>query len=306
MTDPQPNLGDTVAIVQSLELDDGRQLCVRTWPGTGDETIVFLHGLLDSSEGWAATCERRDGRAGRPTLTRIAFDLPGFGASDAPEHGSMDSYARDIAAGLDQLGVGRFVLVGHSLGGAVATRLAELLPDRIDALVLLAPTGFGRIPLAEAVSVPGLRNLVALGMPFALSNRFAVSLSYRVMVANHNTPERDLLERLARRGPQVTAGVREATRAIADAGRGRNAFHQRPIAFAGPVVAIWGDRDRLVPPAHRHALQRALPQARIQVWADMGHHPQRERLEDLHRVIRRVSAPDHVILTTSMRARVSA
>jgi pimeloyl-ACP methyl ester carboxylesterase len=304
--DPQSNLADTVAVVQSLHLADGRRLCVRTWPGTGDDTIVFLHGLLDSSEGWAATCERRDGRDGRPTLTRIAFDLPGFGRSDAPVRGSIDSYAHDVAAGLDQLGVGRFVLVGHSLGGAVATRLAELVSDRVDALVLLAPAGFGRIHLAELVSVPLVRNVVQLGMPLALSNRAAVSASYRLMVTNGSMPEPELVDRLAHRGPQVVAGTREATRAIAEAGRSQFAFHRRAVAYAGPVVAIWGERDRLVPPAHRHALQHALPQANVQIWAGMGHHPQRERLEDLLRVIRRVSAPDRKIVSAPLSDRLIA
>jgi pimeloyl-ACP methyl ester carboxylesterase len=275
--------------VQSLRLDDGRRLSVRTWPGSGGETIVFLHGLLDSSEGWAATCERRDGRDGRLTLTRIAFDIPGFGASDAPRHASVDSYARDIAAGLDQLGVGHFVLVGHSLGGAIATRLAELLSDRVNALLLLAPAGFGRIPLAEAVSVPGVAKLVELGIPRALSSRSAVSVSYRLMVTNGSLPEHELLERITRRRPQIAAGTREATRAIARSGHGAGAFHHRTVFYDGPVIAVWGDHDRLVPPAHRHALQRALPQAQIQVWAGMGHHPQHERLEDLLMLIRRVA-----------------
>jgi pimeloyl-ACP methyl ester carboxylesterase len=304
---PGPNLGDTVAVLQSLELADGRRMAVRTWPGTGDETIVFLHGLLDSSEGWAATCERRDGSDGRPTLTRIAFDLPGFGESDPPPAGSFDAYARDVAAGLDLMGVGRFLLVGHSLGGGVATRLAELLPDRVEALVLLAPAGFGRIRLADLVSLPGVRDVVGLGLPMALSNRLAVGLSYRLMVTNGDAPDRDLLDRLVRgRGPQLVAGARAAIAAIALAGRSADAFHRRIIAFNGPVVAIWGDHDRLVSPSHRHTLARSFPQARIEVWAGMGHHPQRERLEDLLTVIRRVSVPGQIIALPRAAAAASA
>lgn len=46
------------------------------------------------------------------------------------------------------------------LGGAVATALAELMPERVAGLVLLAPAGFGRIHLAEAVSLPGVRHVV--------------------------------------------------------------------------------------------------------------------------------------------------
>ena len=85
----------------------------------------------------AALCERVD-------CTRIAFDLPGFGHSDPASPGSVAGNASDIAEGLAKLGVGRSTLVGHSLGGAVATELAELIPDQVAALVLLAPAGFGR------------------------------------------------------------------------------------------------------------------------------------------------------------------
>ena len=47
--------------------------------------------------------------------------------------------------------------------------------------------------------------------------------------------------------------------------------------------------------AHRHSLQRALPQAAIHVWARMGHHPQQERLDDLLMMIRRISAPGQTL-----------
>ncbi len=105
-----------IATVTALRLKDGRALCVRRWPGGDDHTLVLLHGLLDSSEGWAALCERVD-------CTRIAFDLPGFGHSDPASPGSIAGYASDIAEGLAMLGVGRFALVDHSPGGAVATEL---------------------------------------------------------------------------------------------------------------------------------------------------------------------------------------
>jgi pimeloyl-ACP methyl ester carboxylesterase len=146
----------SIAEVHSLRLRHGRTLCARRWPGAGS-TLVFLHGLLDSSEGWTPVCEAVGG-------TRIAFDLPGFGYSDPPPSGSLSAYAQDIAEGLQALGSPRFTLVGHSLGGAVAAALAELLPSSVDALVLLAPAGFGRIGLADAISLPGVRIQIWSGM----------------------------------------------------------------------------------------------------------------------------------------------
>jgi pimeloyl-ACP methyl ester carboxylesterase len=283
LDDPPPALGARIASVETLRLSDGRVLCARRWPGAGGETLVLLHGLLDSSEGWSRLCERTPARV-------VAFDLPGFGYSDAPSQGSIDGYARDVAEGLALLGIDRFTLVGHSLGGAVAVALAEMMPTKVSALVLLAPAGFGRIHLAEAVSVPGLRNLVQVALPFALSSRLAVTASYVTMVTSGRAPDPALVDRVTSRGASLVDGAREGTRAVVDAGRSENAFHRRRVRFRGPVFAIWGDRDRLVPASHRHGVLKAFPKASIDVWRGMGHHPLHERFDDLLGVVERAQA----------------
>jgi pimeloyl-ACP methyl ester carboxylesterase len=255
-----------------LELADGRALCVRRWPGSGDP-LVLLHGLLDSSEGWNHLSEL--------ACERIAFDLPGFGHSDPPARGSLDAYARDIADALELLGIERFNLVGHSLGGGIAAALAEMMPDRVGALVLLAPVGFGRIRLAEAVSLPGVRHLVQTALPLALSSRLAVTGAYLTMVSNGLLPDRATVDRVTDRGGRLVAGAREGARAAAEAGRSEAAFHRRRIAYDGPVFAIWGNDDRLVSVSHAKGVRAALPQAHVAVWKGMGHHPIRERFEEL-------------------------
>jgi pimeloyl-ACP methyl ester carboxylesterase len=270
-----------MARITSLRLHDGRGLCVRSWPGPGDP-VVMLHGLLDSSEGWTDVAERLP-------CARIAVDLPGFGYSDPPLRGSIPDYARDVAEALELLGVQRCTLVGHSLGGAVAAALAELSPELVGALLLVAPAGFGRIRLAEAVSVPGVRTLVQAAMPSALSSRLAVSAAYVAMVTNGARPDPAVVERVTRRGPELVTGAREGTRAIVDAGRSKYAFHRRGLAYDGPVFAVWGDRDRLVPLAHRDGVRAALPQARIEVWRGMGHHAVKERFDRLMAMIERAS-----------------
>ena len=272
--------GSQIASVTRLKLDDDRSLCVRRWPGVGDP-LVLLHGLLDSSEGWSHLAEL--------PCQRIAFDLPGFGHSDAPDRGSLAGYARDIAAGLEMLGVERFNLVGHSLGGGVAAALAEMMPERVGAVVLLAPVGFGRIPLAEAVSLPGVWSLFRGALPLALSSRLAVTAAYVTVVSNGLMPERGFVDRVTDRGGQLLAGAREGARATADAGRSADAFPRRGIAYDGPVFAIWGGQDRLVPVSHSRGVLRALPQAEVDVWKGMGHHPIRERLEDLIATIERAT-----------------
>jgi pimeloyl-ACP methyl ester carboxylesterase len=124
-----------------ISLPGGRKLVARSAPGEG-VPVVFLHGLFGSSACWAEVCSGLD----RPC---IAFDLPGFGESDLPLRPDVAAYAEDVAAALTELGIDRFELVGHSFGGAVAAALAERLPQRVTSLLLLAPAGFGRTPLAS-------------------------------------------------------------------------------------------------------------------------------------------------------------
>ena len=249
--------------MQSLLLADGRRLSVRRWPGQGDP-VVILHGLLDSSEGWTCLCERL-------SIPALAFDLPGFGHSD-PSPGSITGYAHDVAEGLALLGVERFALVGHSLGGAVAAAVAELMPSQVSSLCS-APAGFGRIQLAEAASIPGLRNVLQATLPLVLSSRFAVTAAFRTVVTNGSRPDRDVVERVISHGDQLVEGAREGTRAVVHAGRHQDAFHRRRVGYEGPVLAVWGDRDRLVPVSHRHGVKTAFPQALIRVLVRHGPPP---------------------------------
>jgi pimeloyl-ACP methyl ester carboxylesterase len=60
--------------------------------------------------------------------------------------------------------------------------------------------------------------------------------------------------------------------------------------FDGPTYALWGDRDRLVPSTHARGLRTALPQARIEISAGMGHHPTRERFDEVVALVGRARA----------------
>jgi pimeloyl-ACP methyl ester carboxylesterase len=269
-----------------IPLRDGRALSGRSWPGEGIP-IVLLHGLLDSCEGWDDFCRRTQ----HPCL---ALDLPGFGGSDLPTRPSLRAYAEDVAAALDHLRVRRFVLAGHSLGGGVAAALAEQRPRATAALVLLAPTGFGRIALAEAISLPGVRNVGQLLLPVALGNRAALRAAYRFLVSTAAAPD-DVIARVVDHHGELVPGAREATKAIVRAGLSRNGFRHRVMGYRGPVTVVWGDRDRLVPRGHLAGVAAAFPDAHAEVWPGMAHHPQLERPRELaalvDRVCRSVEAP---------------
>ena len=300
----EPVRTDRVATAMSVALPDGRRLSVECWPGDG-APLVLLHGLLDCAVGWKHLAEVMH----RPCY---AIDLPGFGDSDRPTRNRVSAYAEDVQAALAALEVHDFTLVGHSLGGAVATELAERLRDDVAALVLMAPVGFGRIHLAEAIQLPGVRSVVRHGLPLALLNPVTALGLYMAVVGNGQLPDPELAARLRKNAFRWAPGAECANEAITASGHSRRAFYRRQLDYPGPVLALWGERDRLVPPAHRDGVMTAFPHAQVSIWKKMGHHPQRERPSELAQFIEaacdhaRPSARDAATRSTPRRKRVLA
>ena len=266
---------------KNLILPDGRLLAYRQRPGCG-RPLVLVHGLMDCSGGWKSFIARTD----RPV---VAFDLPGMGLSERPTRPELSAYAEDLADGIEDLKLNDFTLVGHSLGGAVVTALAELIPHKVAALVLLAPSCFGRITASELCSAPVVKHFLRGALPLALANPFTATGIYMAM-ANGRMPDRALLGRLRSSALRTAEGVQMAVKATADHGRSKDAFFLRQVGYHGPVCALWGSKDRIVSDSHAEGVLTAFPQARITVWEGMGHHPQRERAADLTDFVERAAA----------------
>jgi pimeloyl-ACP methyl ester carboxylesterase len=108
------------------------ELAYRLWPGKGP-AIVAIHGLTASHVNFIGIAERLAGR--RPLL---AFDLRGRGQSDKPMAGyGMRQHALDVAAAMRSLGLGRSVVLGHSMGAYIGTALAAEFPDLVAGLAML-------------------------------------------------------------------------------------------------------------------------------------------------------------------------
>ena len=123
----------------TLAVDDG---------GKNGLPVVLVHSLAGTAQQWSEQLRHL-----RQTRRAIAFDFRGHGRSDAPKNGdyTIAGMATDIAATVDSLGLDRFVLVGHSMGGGAALVYAGSHPDRVRGLMLIDPIGDGKqIPAAEA------------------------------------------------------------------------------------------------------------------------------------------------------------
>lgn len=124
--------------------------------GQGETPIIFLHSLGGNSAHWAAQLAhtRKMGRA-------IAFDLPGHGKSInvEPQTLTIKSLVHHLKTALDQLNLEQAILVGHSMGGAVAAAFAGEYPKQVAGLLLVDPPGDStQMPEEQVQQIIGAMN----------------------------------------------------------------------------------------------------------------------------------------------------
>jgi pimeloyl-ACP methyl ester carboxylesterase len=125
--------------------------------GISDCPIVFIHSLAGNTQHWEHQLEHV-----RTYGCGLAFDLRGHGQSNLPEDGdySLEACGDDLLAVTDALGIHECLLVGHSLGAAIATVFAATFPERVRGLLLVDPVGDQRLASDEMQKF-----LVALDSP---------------------------------------------------------------------------------------------------------------------------------------------
>lgn len=152
--------------MSALLLDSGHVLHYEVF-GRG-KPVLLLHGWLGSWRYWMPTME-----ALAEHHRTYALDFLGFGDSDKPGTGyTLDDYLRQTRDFLDGLGIAQVSLVGHSLGGVVALRMALEQPQRVEKVILVgtpihgaalaSSLRLGRSPLARLVGGP--RAMVGMWM----------------------------------------------------------------------------------------------------------------------------------------------
>jgi len=121
----------------SLHADDG---------GSGDSPVVFVHAFSGNTTHWSLQLEHL-----RKRRRAVALDLRGHGFSQPPPDGDyrMDSMAGDIDAIVNKIGLPKFILAGHSMGGSVAIAYAGLHPERIAGLLLVDTGDARQIPESQ-------------------------------------------------------------------------------------------------------------------------------------------------------------
>lgn len=256
---------------RSVSIGDFRLRYVRAGAGT---PVVLLHGYGESMLSWQGVFDRlaRDADV-------TALDLPGFGLSSKPASGyTADSLATVVFASLDRLHLRRVVLVGHSLGGVVATAMAVRDPSRVLGLALVDPALVSPWALAEASdsSRTGttVRRLIAEYE--LLRGRFSGVHDRNWMaedsVAAAYQPSSDPAYAIA-----LTAVLREFDFAFLTPEGARR--------LAMPVKLIWGALDPVIPVQTGYALAARLPNATLEVLPRTWHRPQTERPTEVARIL---------------------
>ncbi|MBK5109856.1 MAG: alpha/beta hydrolase [Thermoleophilia bacterium] len=247
------------------ELVVGRiRLGLRSTSGRG-KPLVMLHGLMDSAESWDPFARSLS----RPTL---AFDLPGFGES-ALAGDELEKWQKLFSRALEKLDVEGCFLLGHSLGGLLASSLAAARSEETRALLLIAPAGYGRIPLAQLLGRREMEFLLGRTAPGAMRFRPLVRLAYGNLFSHHHELSESLMERLTTSRRTMVPGIRKAMHILRSLSQ--EPFSESP--YQGTVAALFGEHDRLIPPKRTiEGLRKVFPQARKSIFKGIGHHPQEE------------------------------
>nr|AUF71782.1 alpha beta hydrolase fold protein [uncultured bacterium] len=231
--------------------------------------LVFLHGTGGSGKVWFNQLRRFE-----PTYRVIAPDLPGYGETPLPDFiRSIDDYPAFVSALLDEAGLEKAVLIGNSMGGRVAMQLALDRPERVAGLVLVNASG---------LKLPGVPIFQARD---AAPEEFAARLYYQK--PGESSSHAALAERFANSPEQRRA---RETMLRLTAPPLRNDMQARLGEIQAPTLVIWGEGDRITPPAYADAFVAGIPGARLAMIERAGHVPMIERPGAVNEAIARFLA----------------
>jgi pimeloyl-ACP methyl ester carboxylesterase len=229
--------------------------------GTGPRRVIALHGWFGSARGWGPFTQYLD----RESFSYAFMDYRGYGA----DRGVTGSYTVEELAGdalnlADELGWAAFSLVGHSMGGIVAERVAADAPERVERIAGISPISAAGFPFDDA--------------GWALFDGAADKPENRRAIIDFTTGNRlsgVWLEEMVRYS--LESSDRDAFAAYLRAW-GRSDFHAEidgnPRLADVPVKVIVGAHDpALSPELMRETWLKWHPGAELEVIADAGHYP---------------------------------
>ena len=242
---------------------------LKAGPDTGTP-LILIHGFGADLNGWMFNMGEL--AEDRPVY---AIDLPGHGGSSKDVG---DGAARDLAKAvtdfMDAKDIASAHLVGHSLGGAVATLIAARSPERVAALTLIAPGGLG--PEIAEDFIEGF---------IAETRARKLKPVLEMLTADPKLVTHDMVEDVLKfkRLDGATAALRKIADANFSGGQQRGSLRDRLASLKMPVQVIWGDADRVLPAKHAEGLP---PNVKVTRLAGAGHIPHLEKAAEVNAAIK--------------------
>ena len=258
--------GHRELVARFVSLPGGVRVRVLACGPADGPPLLFVHG-------WSCSLYvfRKNYAAAAAAGFRVyAPDLKGHGLSDKPlgpgeyTAAAMSTHVREI---MDALGVPSAALVGHSMGGAIAARVALDAPARVTRLVLLSPVGFGEVSLVALARAITPRFIAPL-LPYAVP-RWVVALGLRLAyggLGRHTS--RDVDEYWA---PTQFRAFPLAMRQLLHAFDWGAVDEAGLAALSVPALVMFGTLDRFVSPRQAERLAAATPDGECQLVESAGH-----------------------------------
>jgi pimeloyl-ACP methyl ester carboxylesterase len=254
---------------QTMEVD-GLRLHYKESGPKDAPALLLLHGFGSSLQTWDEWSLKLES-----SYRVIRLDLPGFGLTGAsPVH---DYYEETDVAILthfvDKLGLNQFSVIGHSMGGKMAWSLAASQPNRVKALVLMAPDGF---PEAKDIGIKPYEVPAIMGLMKYFLPKYFVQKSIEPAFADAKALNGALINRYydMLRAPGVRGAILD---------RSNQTIYTDPVPrlknIKAPTLLLWGEQDQMIPSANAQSYSGILSNSTTIVVPDLGHLLQEEQAE---------------------------
>lgn len=247
-------------LTDKIEINDKKIACLVS-DIEKSPTLVFLHGAGSTNEVWQAQWLYFKDRA-----QVIIPDLPGHGGSSGSSYDSIDTYANIVMGLVDKLHLERFVLIGHSMGGAISQRIAILHPELLAGLVLVATGARLRVePQVFSAIQTDYRQYVELAYSFSMS-------------ASADKQTRSMFEEILSHSPSQTA-YNDFTAC--------NRFDVMDMIdnIRTKTLIMVGDKDMMTPLKYSLYLNQKIKDSQLETINDAGHMVMMEKPEAVNKAI---------------------
>jgi pimeloyl-ACP methyl ester carboxylesterase len=249
---------------------DGLKVYYKETGPQGAPALLLLHGFGSSLQAWDDWSVKLAQK-----YRVIRLDLPGFGLTGASPANDY-SEEKDLAIlthFADKLGLEKFSVIGHSMGGKMAWSLAASQPERVQALVLMAPDGFPETKDigTKPYEVPAIMGLIKYVLP-----KYLVRKSIEPAFAEADALNSALVNRYydMLRAPGVRGAILE---------RSNQTIYTDPVprlkAIKAPTLLIWGEQDQMIPSTNAQSYANVLSNSTTVIVPKLGHLLQEEQPE---------------------------